>query len=72
LASATGGLGYACRYADGSPIAREHLEHVLDVIERHAVSFDWRCGDVLLLDNLRVAHGRAPYRGRREILVAMA
>jgi alpha-ketoglutarate-dependent taurine dioxygenase len=72
LASATGGLGYACRYGDGSPIAREDLEHVLDVIERHAVEFDWRRGDVLVLDNLRVAHGRTPYRGRREVLVAMA
>jgi alpha-ketoglutarate-dependent taurine dioxygenase len=72
IASATGGLGYACSYGDGSPIARADLENVLGVIQGHAVSFDWCRGDVLLLDNLLTAHGRKPYRGPREILVAMA
>jgi len=31
-----------------------------------------RPGDVLLLDNLRTAHGREPYTGVREVAVALA
>jgi alpha-ketoglutarate-dependent taurine dioxygenase len=37
----------------------------------NAISFRWERGDVLLLDNYLVAHGRNPYEGPRKILVAM-
>jgi alpha-ketoglutarate-dependent taurine dioxygenase len=33
---------------------------------------NWRVGDVLILDNMRFAHGRAPFTGRRRLHVAMA
>jgi alpha-ketoglutarate-dependent taurine dioxygenase len=36
------------------------------------VEFEWRAGDVLLLDNMLVAHGRRPYSGPRKILTALA
>jgi hypothetical protein len=36
------------------------------------VLFSWRRGDLLVLDNLLAAHGRKPFEGDREILVAMA
>jgi len=36
------------------------------------VSFPWQPGDLLMLDNMLVAHGREPFAGRREILVGMA
>ncbi len=59
-------------YGDGSPIELSVLEEIRDVYRRLAVEFTWRQGDVLLLDNMLVAHGRAPYRGPRKVLVAMA
>jgi hypothetical protein len=31
----------------------------------------WRNGDVMLIDNMAVSHGRDPYRGSRRVLVAM-
>jgi hypothetical protein len=34
------------------------------------VIFPWAQGDVVAIDNRSVAHGRMPYRGEREIVVA--
>jgi hypothetical protein len=42
-----------------------------EVLWKHTVVFDWRQGDVLLLDNLAVGHGRKPYRGPRKVLAAL-
>jgi len=36
------------------------------------VAFPWQPQDVMLLDNMLTAHGRAPFKGSRRILVAMA
>ena len=37
----------------------------------HTRKFDWREGDLLLLDNRRVAHGREPYEGPRVVLASL-
>jgi alpha-ketoglutarate-dependent taurine dioxygenase len=36
------------------------------------VSFPWRRGDVMLLENMLTAHGRTPFSGPRKVLAAMA
>lgn len=36
------------------------------------VLFKWQRGDILVLDNVLTAHGRRPFVGPREILLAMA
>jgi alpha-ketoglutarate-dependent taurine dioxygenase len=59
-------------YGDGSPIEPAALEEVREVYKQLAFEFAWREGDLLLLDNMLVAHGRAPFRGKRKVLVAMA
>jgi alpha-ketoglutarate-dependent taurine dioxygenase len=59
-------------YGDGSPIESEVLEALRAAYDAETVSFPWRRGDVLLLDNMLVAHGRAPYTGERKIVVGMA
>jgi alpha-ketoglutarate-dependent taurine dioxygenase len=58
-------------YGDGSPIEPETLEQLRDAYRRETVSFLWQRGDILMLDNILAAHGRAPYEGTRRILVAM-
>ena len=32
----------------------------------------WQAGDLMLVDNVRTAHGREEFEGPREVLVAMA
>lgn len=61
-----------CTYGDGEPITREDLTTVTEVINAAEIAFDWRRGDLLMLDNLITAHGRRPFAGERRILVAMA
>ncbi|HEX8149206.1 MAG TPA: TauD/TfdA family dioxygenase [Pyrinomonadaceae bacterium] len=59
-------------YGDGSPIEDEVLEELRRAYREETVCFPWEEGDVMLLDNMLVAHGRSPYAGRRQILVGMA
>lgn len=57
---------------DGSSIDREIIEKLKEAYDTHTTTFPWQVGDVLMLDNMLVAHGRKPFSGKREIVVAMA
>jgi hypothetical protein len=59
-------------YGDGSPLEVEALDHIRQVYRDTSVGFPWQKGDILLLDNFLVSHGREPFGGPRRILVAMA
>ena len=59
-------------FGDGSEIADADIEHVLDVLWRNMAAFRWQEGDVVVIDNRAVAHGRLPYRGPRRIAVCWA
>jgi len=58
-------------YGDGSVIEDVVVDEIREVYERAAVRFGWREGDVLMVDNMLVAHARAPFVGSRKIVVAM-
>jgi len=60
-----------CYYGDGSPIEESVMEEIGNIYWQEAVSFPWQKGDILMIDNMLVAHGRKPYRGTRKIVVAM-
>ncbi|MEU0677660.1 TauD/TfdA family dioxygenase [Streptomyces sp. NPDC006172] len=65
-------LPQSVTFADGSPIPDAHVLQVRDRGLEHAVDCDWREGDLMLIDNLLVGHGRRPFTGPRRILVAMS
>jgi alpha-ketoglutarate-dependent taurine dioxygenase len=65
-------LPYNSSYGDGSAIEQSALDHILSVYDQETVTFPWRAGDILMLDNMLVAHGRKPYTGPRKILVGMS
>jgi alpha-ketoglutarate-dependent taurine dioxygenase len=58
-------------YGDGSAIEPEVIEELRRAYTDELVSFEWRAGDVLLLDNMLTAHAREPYVAPRRVLVAM-
>lgn len=65
------GLPYHTCYGDGTSIPDEAIAEVRAGFDRATVSFPWEEGDLLLLDNMLVAHGREPFEGQRRILTAM-
>jgi alpha-ketoglutarate-dependent taurine dioxygenase len=58
-------------YGDGSPIEPDVLDELRRAYTSQLVSFDWRAGDVLLIDNMLTAHARDAYVAPRRVLVAM-
>ena len=58
-------------YGDGSVIKPAVIQHLLATTWSCAVGFKWRKGDLLVLDNLAVQHGRIGFKGDRQLLVYM-
>jgi alpha-ketoglutarate-dependent taurine dioxygenase len=61
-----------CTHLDGSEIADADVEAVREAVWRQLVIVPWRRGDVLVIDNYAVSHGRLPYAGPRQVAVAWA
>ena len=59
-------------YGDGTELEESALEEIRGVLAENSVYFPWEKGDVLMLDNMLVAHGRASFKGPRQVIVAMA
>ncbi|MCP1119386.1 TauD/TfdA family dioxygenase [Robbsia andropogonis] len=59
-------------FGDGTPIDDAILDEIRAVYQETMLSFTWREGDLLVLDNLLASHGRAPFSGKRRVVVAMS
>jgi alpha-ketoglutarate-dependent taurine dioxygenase len=64
-------LPYNTYYGDGSQIEDAVVEEIREAYRQETVYFPWQVGDLLLLDNMLIAHGRNSYTGARRILAAM-
>ncbi|OON65265.1 TauD/TfdA family dioxygenase [Hymenobacter sp. CRA2] len=69
--AADGELPFHTRYGDGSEISAAEIDNIRQAYEQATVRFPWQKGDVLLLDNMLMSHGRSPYKGSRQIIVSM-
>ncbi len=58
-------------YGDGTELNEQYLEKIRKAYDLASIKFSWNRGDVLILDNVLMAHGRLPYQGERKIVVAM-
>ncbi len=59
-------------FGDDTPIDVSALRHIRETMFKQATVFPWRVGDVVMVDNVLVCHGRMPFSGQRKILLAMA
>ncbi len=57
---------------DGAPLPGAALAQIVAAMDALERPVPWRAGDLLLLDNHRVMHGRRPFTGDRAVFVAMA
>jgi alpha-ketoglutarate-dependent taurine dioxygenase len=64
-------LPYNTYYGDGIAIEPQVLDTLREVYLQETIKFPWQQRDLLLLDNMLVAHGRSSVRGLREIVVGM-
>jgi alpha-ketoglutarate-dependent taurine dioxygenase len=56
---------------NGEAITLAQVRTINEAVDSATVRFKWKRGDMLLVDNFQVTHGRMPFRGERRILVAM-
>ena len=66
------GLPFNTRFGNGDPIGADVVHLINEVYEANTRREQWQAGDLMLVDNVRTAHGRERFRGSREVLVAMA
>ena len=66
------GLPNQTYFADGSEIAPDILDELRAAYQAETRAFKWELGDVLMLVNMMVAHGRRPFSGPRKVVVGMA
>jgi alpha-ketoglutarate-dependent taurine dioxygenase len=59
-------------YGGGTLIEDSVVAEISKIYRQQAIRFQWQAGDIILLDNMMVAHARDPCEGTRKILVAMA
>lgn len=65
------GLPFDTALGDGTALTAAEVAILNAAYERATVRRRWQPGDLLLVDNILAAHGRDPYRGDRQVVVAM-
>lgn len=58
-------------YGDGSPIETASIDAAIAACYQHTVDLAWQAGDIALLDNYKVMHGRRPFTGTRSVLASL-
>jgi len=61
-----------CYLGGGEQITPDVVDQLIAAHRQAEFAVQWQAGDVLVIDNAVIAHGRRPYRGRREHFVRMA
>ncbi|MBT5390677.1 MAG: TauD/TfdA family dioxygenase [Alphaproteobacteria bacterium] len=58
-------------FGDGTPIDIRTLNRIREIYSQDKIKFKWQRGDIMVLDNILMAHSREPYKGERKVVVAM-
>lgn len=66
------GMPFNTFAADGSELSAEEFQSLLDAYDASGARVTLGPGELLILDNVRTAHGREPYSGAWQLAVASA
>ncbi len=58
-------------FGDGSPIDMAVMQDAIEIADALSYDLNWQAGDVALLDNFIVMHGRRPFSGKRRVLASL-
>ncbi len=58
-------------YGDGSAIDAADMALAIKIADEISYDLDWQAGDVALIDNFLVMHGRRPFVGKRRVLASL-
>lgn len=60
------------RFGDDSEIANSDMEQVVELSRQFTFDLQWQNGDLAVVDNFLVMHGRRPFQGTRRVLASLA
>ena len=63
--------GRSITFGDGTPITSEQMAPAIAIADALTHDLEWNEGDVALVDNFAVMHGRRPFQGRRRVLASL-
>ncbi len=63
--------GRAITFGDGSPITQGDMAPAIAIADELTYDLAWLAGDVALIDNFLVMHGRRPFVGKRRVLASL-
>lgn len=66
------GLPFNTSFGNGDAIGEDIVQVINETYEANTMREPWQAGDLLLVDNIAMAHSREAFEGEREVLVAMA
>jgi len=58
-------------FGDGSAIDIAHMGLAIELADELTFDIPWQSGDVAVLDNFLVMHGRRPFEGKRAVLASL-
>lgn len=59
------------RFGDDSEISSEAMAKAIQIGDELSFDIPWQTGDVALVDNFLVMHGRRPFEGQRRVLASL-
>lgn len=61
----------AISFGDGEPITMADMAEAIRLSDELTFDMPWQPGDVVLVDNFLVMHGRRPFSGKRRVLASL-
>ena len=58
-------------FGDGLPIDAADMAIAIEIADDISYDLNWQAGDVALVDNFQVMHGRRPFEGKRKVLASL-